>query len=72
MANNKYSDGKGNHFNGPEGFWEYLERMRASKGGILREKLPLYLGQYVWRYNHRNENDDVKVKRIIKQLEHEV
>jgi hypothetical protein len=30
------------------------------------------LGEYVWRYNHRNENDNVKVKRIIKLLEHEV
>lgn len=68
----KYSDGKGNHINGLEGFWGYLKRKLVSKGGIRREKLPLYLGEYVWRYNHRNENDNVKVKRIIKLLEHEV
>jgi len=68
----QYSDGKGNHINGLEGFWGYLKRKLVSKGGIRREKIPLYLGEYVWRYNHRNENDNVKVKRIIKLLEHEV
>jgi transposase-like protein len=68
----QYSDGKGNHINGLEGFWGYLKRKLVSKGGIRREKLPLYLGEYVWRYNHRYENDNVKVKRIIKLLEHEV
>jgi transposase len=68
----QYSDGKGNHINGLEGFWGYLKRKLVSKGGIRREKLPLYLGEYVWRYNHRNENDNVKVKRIIKLLEHEI
>lgn len=68
----QYSDGKGNHINGLEGFWGYLKRKLVSKGGIRREKLPLYLGEYVWKYNHRNENDNVKVKRIIKLLEHEV
>jgi len=67
----QYSDGKGNHINGLEGFWGYLKRKLVSKGGIRREKLPLYLGEYVWRYNHRNENDNVKVKHIIKLLEHE-
>jgi len=68
----QYSDGKGNHINGLEGFWGFLKRKLASKGGIRQEKLPLYLGEYVWRYNHRKENDNVKVKRIIKLLEHEV
>jgi len=68
----QYSDGKGNHINGLEGFWGYLKRKLVSEGGIRREKLPLYLGEYIWRYNHRNENDNVKVKRIIKLLEHEV
>jgi transposase len=68
----QYSDGKGNHINGLEGFWGYLKRKLASKGGIRQVKLPLYLGEYVWRYNHRKDNDNVKMKRIIKLLEHEV
>jgi transposase-like protein len=68
----QYSDCKGNHINGLEGFWGYLKRKLVSKGGIRSEKLPLYLGEYVWRYNHRNENDNVKVRRIIHLLEREV
>jgi len=48
-----YSDGKGNHINGLEGFWGYLKRKLAAKGGIRKEKLPLFLGEYVWRYNYR-------------------
>ncbi len=53
----QYTNGKGNHINGLEGFWGYLKRKLASKGGIRREKLPLYLGEYIWRYNHRNETE---------------
>jgi len=68
----QYSDGKGNHINGLEGFWGYLKRKLVSKGGIRQVKMPLYLGEYVWRYNHRKENDNVKLRRIIKLLEHEV
>jgi len=68
----QYSDGKGSHINGLEGFWGYLKRKLASKGGIRREKLPLYLGEYVWRYNHRSDSDKMKVKRILELLEREV
>lgn len=50
----EYSDLKGNHINGLEGFWGYLKRKLQAKGGIRKAKLPFYLGEYVWRYNHRN------------------
>jgi len=36
-----------------ERFWGYLKRKLAARGGIRKEKLPLYLGEYSWRYNHR-------------------
>lgn len=52
-SKNEYSDLKGNHINGLEGFWGYLKRKLSAKGGIRKEKLHLYLGEYVWRYNHR-------------------
>jgi hypothetical protein len=68
----QYSDGNGNHINGLEGFWGFLKRKLVAKGGIRKEKLPLYLGEYVWRYNHRNDSDLIKIKRIIKLLEQEV
>lgn len=50
----EYADKQGNHINGLEGFWGYLKRRLASKGGIRKERLPLYLAEYVWRYNHRS------------------
>ena len=28
----------------------------AAKGGIRHERLHLYLGEYVWRYNYRHMN----------------
>jgi transposase len=61
--------GKGNHINGLEGFWSYLKRRLAAKGGIRKERLPLYLAEYVWRYNHRNDSIQIQKKLIMKQLE---
>ncbi|MEE8470696.1 MAG: transposase, partial [Dehalococcoidia bacterium] len=60
----EYVDAQGHHINGLEGFWGYLKRRLAAKGGIRRERLPLYLAEYVWRYNHR----DVEIKDQIKLL----
>ena len=65
----QYSDRKGNHINGLEGFRCYLKRKLASKGGIRREKIPLYLEEYVWRYNHRSDPERIKTRRIIQLLE---
>ena len=53
-----------NHINGLEGFWGYLKRQLASRGGIRREKLPLYLAEYVWRYNNR----ELTVKKQVEKL----
>jgi transposase len=64
-----YSDGKGNHINGMEGFWGYLKRKLSSKGGITRARLPLYIAEYVWRYNHRTDPERLKIRRIIQLLE---
>lgn len=71
-AEREYRDGKGNHINGLEGFWGYLKRKLAAKGGIRRDKLFLYFGEYMRRSNHRKENDKMKLKRILELLEKEV
>lgn len=64
----EYSDKKGNHINGLEGFWGYLKRKLSAKGGIRREKLPLYLAEYVWRFNYRKlsfkEQENLLSKRV--------
>jgi len=65
----EYSDGKGIHINGLEEFWGYLMRRLAAKDGIRKEILPFYLAEYVWRYNHRNNDIKTQKKLIMKQLE---
>lgn len=74
-SKNEYSDKKGNHINGLEGFWGYLKRKLSAKGGIRRKKLHLYLGEYVWRYNHRKlnfkERENLLFKLIIKYFKSE-
>jgi len=65
----EYSDGQGSHINGLEGFWGYLKRMLAAKGGIREERLPLYLAEYVWRYNHRGLEIKDQIKCILALLE---
>lgn len=56
----EYVIGK-NHINGLEGFWGYLKRKLASKGGVRRIYLPLFLSEYVWRYNNRKT--DIRKQR---------
>lgn len=69
----EYSDKKGNHINGLEGFWGYIKRKLAAKGGIRKEMLPLYLGEYVWRYNHRKlslKEQENRLFELILQEQH--
>lgn len=63
----EYVKGK-NHINGLEGFWGYLKRKLAAKGGIQRKYLHLFLGEYVWRYNYRSLTVKEKVNRLMKLL----
>ncbi len=63
----EYSDGKGNHIDGLEGFWGYLKRMLGASG-IRRERLPLYLAEYVWRYNHKRQEIREQIGYILRML----
>jgi len=65
----EFSDGHGVHINGLEGFWGYLKRRLAAKGGIRRERLPLYLAEYVWRYNHRQLSGSQQVSQLLMLLQ---
>jgi len=64
-----FSDRQGSHVNGLEGFWGYLKRRLAAKGGVRRERLPLYLAEYVWRYNHRSLTFQEQVRRLMTQIQ---
>lgn len=63
----EYARGE-NHINGLEGFWGYLKRKLAAKGGVRRQYLPLFLGEYVWRYNHRKETLGQQRQRLLTLL----
>lgn len=54
-----------NHINGLEGFFGYLKRQLASRGGIRRERLPYYLAEYVWRYNYRDLPVEKQTQRLL-------
>ena len=64
-----FSDRQGSHVNGLEGFWGYLKRRLAAKGGVRRERLSLYLAEYVWRYNHRRLSGPEQVRVLLKLLQ---
>jgi transposase len=64
-----FSDRQGSHVNGLERFWGYLKRRLAAKGGVRRERLPLYLAEYVWRYNHRKLSVREQVKSLLNLLQ---
>jgi transposase-like protein len=63
----EYVRGK-NHINGLEGFWGYLKRKLAAKGGVRRKYLNLYLSEYVWRYNYRSLAFEKQTKRLFELL----
>jgi transposase-like protein len=56
------------HTNSIEGFWGYLKRNLASIGGIRRDRLPLFIGEFVWRFNYRYLSHDQRVERLLKLL----
>lgn len=67
-SKHEYSDRKGNHINGLEGFWGYIKRRLSARGGIRRKKLHLFLGEYVWKYNHRNLNFKERENLLFKLI----
>jgi len=48
-----------------EAFWAYMQRQLRAKGGVRRERLALYLGEYVWRYQHRLIAQTDQVRTLV-------
>ena len=44
------------HINGLEGFWSYAKGKFVKHHGVSPAKFPLYLYEWQFRYNHRDEN----------------
>lgn len=51
-----------------EAFWSYLQRHLRSKGGIRASSLPLYLAEFVWRYNHRKLTASEQAHDLLRLL----
>jgi hypothetical protein len=49
-----------------EAFWAYLQRQLRAKGGIRRERLPLYVAEYIWRYHHRDVSQADQLRELLR------
>jgi transposase-like protein len=66
-----YADARGAHVNSLKSFWGYLKRRLSSKGGVRRERLPLYIGESIWRYNNRALSIPEQVKKLLRLIRSE-
>ena len=60
-----FSENKKYYFDSIETFWGFLKRKLAAKGGVRKEKLPLFLGEYVWKYNNKNLSLKEQEKKLL-------
>jgi hypothetical protein len=49
-------------------FWSYLKENLVGRGGIRYNRLPLYLAEYAWKFNHRKLSRDRKLNRLVNLL----
>ncbi len=50
------------------GFSGYLRRQLGGRGGIRRDRWPLYLAEYMWRYNARELPQEQQVRELMRLL----
>lgn len=53
------------HTNNIEGFWGILKRKLGCIGGMRRERLHLFVGEIVWKYNHRHLTQKQKEQALF-------
>ena len=56
-----------NHINGIEGFWSFAKHWLYQYRGIHKAYFPLYLKEVEWRFNQRNENLVILLRRLLNQ-----
>lgn len=54
------------HTNGIEGFWGVMKRKMGCIGGMRRDRLHLFAKEIVWRFNHRDEDDEKKERALLR------
>ena len=55
------------HINGIEGFRSFAKHWLYQYRGISKAYFPLYLKEVEWRFNHRNENLVILLRRLLNQ-----
>jgi len=56
-----------NHINRIEVFWSLIKHWLYQYRGIPKNYFPLYLKEVEWRFNHRNENLVVLLRKLLNQ-----
>lgn len=51
-----------------DGYWGLLKNWSASKGGVQRERLHLFIGEHLWRYNFRSLTRKEQITKIYMLL----
>lgn len=54
------------HTNHIEGFWGIMKRKLGCIGGMRRDRLPFFVGEIVWKFNHRNESLKEQERALLK------
>lgn len=54
-----------NHINGIESFWSFVKRKMRKHNGIPRHMFPLYLKEAEFRFNHRNQDLQGVLTKVI-------
>jgi len=53
------------HTNNIEGFWGILKRKLSCIGGMRRDRLYLFVGEIVWKFNQRNMSLAEQEKKLL-------
>lgn len=56
------------HTNTIESFWGYLKKRLSVTGGIRPAYFNRFVGELVWRYNHRHMSREEQVEILLKRL----
>ena len=56
-----------NHINGIEGFWSYAKHWLYHYRGVPKKHFHLYLKEIEWRFNHRDENLVILLRKLLSQ-----